>query len=38
MCSSVMKSKVSVAVMLVNFTMGVKVKVAPSHAIEGNEG
>lgn len=33
-----MTSKVAVAVMVVNFTRGVKVKVAPSHAIDGNEG
>lgn len=38
MCSYVMTSKVAAAVMLVNRTVGVKVKVTPSHAIDGNEG
>jgi hypothetical protein len=33
-----MTSKVAAAVMLVNRTVGVKVKVTPSHAIDGNEG
>ena len=32
-----MTSKVAVAVMLVHFNRGVKVKVAPSYAIDGNE-
>ena len=38
MCSYVMTNRVAVAVMLVNCTMGVKVKGTPSHAMDGNEG
>ena len=38
MCRYVMTSKVAVAVMLENCTMGVKAKVTPTHGTDGNEG